>query len=142
MPSRWTQGPCVNFFHLPRGGFQKFAKGAFNCGLNPGLWHNAREEPHLLWHLGASYVVPGSECMEDGSAGRYTLVNTLCRQDSGDCDSSSHRGRALRIPPPMALRLKGVSCKRMFDEGFMVAGSWRRLHILKFSLPTFFPLQN
>lgn len=80
--------------------------------------------------------------MEEGSAGRYTLVILCAVRTDGDCDLSSHQGRALRIPPPMALRLKGVSCKRMFDEGFMVVGSWRMLHILKFSVPTFFPLPN
>lgn len=60
MASHWTQGWCVNFFHLPRGGFQKFSKGRFSCGLNSGPWHHSREEPHLLWHLGTSYFIPGS----------------------------------------------------------------------------------
>lgn len=64
----------MHFFHLPRGAFQKFSTAPFSCGLNPGPWHHPREETHLFWHLGTSYLVPGSECMEQGFADRHAVV--------------------------------------------------------------------
>ena len=59
-----TRDKCVNFFHLPRRGFQKFSKAPFSCGLHAGPGHLSREEPSLLWLLGTSCFVPGSECMD------------------------------------------------------------------------------
>lgn len=42
----WAWRRCASFFHLPGGAFQNLSKGPFSCGLNPGPWHHAREEPH------------------------------------------------------------------------------------------------
>ena len=51
--------------------------------------------------------------------------NSLRWGTDGDCGCPSHWEPAtLAAPAPLALRLKGVAHKRLFDEGFVPVGSW------------------
>lgn len=66
--------------------------------------------------------------------------NSLRCGTDGDCGCPSHWEPAtLAVPAPLALRLKGVAHKRLFDEGscLLDRGSWRMLQIPKLSLQVF-----
>lgn len=115
-------------------------RGPGSRGVNAGLWHRAGEEPRLLWHLGSSWLAPGSGCMEPRCPGRHQLPLRAVRAGG---DRLPEPGGPLRVSLPLNSS-PGLCGRRELRAGQCLVGARgaaarRGLHILEWSLQILSP---